>query len=436
MNFIFDDEVDTSIDTSIQPSIQPILWPLIIDWSWPDHQLFPAGLSAFPTASQPRLILSSDQIPDGQKKFFYPWEIRNEPKMSRKVIKLHKLVQKYLDKPSSRVLGLRPEEQDISQNNNQDIKEKQQIIKKKMLANFKHKGGLFFTEFNSRDLNYLFKLYDQTFFKGLITEILVNQAEMPDAIDISFKANGRLKKSAGQIKYKRTRGQRNQQQIKIEFSISKPLILNLFEDDQDSVLVNGILAEDKITVLQTVFEHEIVHLVLYLLDPNADQPINHKMKFRTLVKKIFGHTDYQHNLILPGSAKNRPIHTNDVKKGDRVSLLQEEKGKWSYTNPKYVVYKRGKRNIVITNVEKPDKCGDHRFLVPPNYLKVKNQNNQRNNQTKHKIGDIVNFCTDLDGKGLGGTVKKGIVTEKKGDKITIELDNGQKINTYSGFIYD
>ena len=148
-----------------------------------------------------------------------------------------------------------------------------------------------------RDLEFLFKLYDNYYFSG----------ELSENLNIILKYSNKMTKTAGLVRYSKRKSD-----IKIVFSY--PLIFQSYLKKPEGYIVNGIFCKNPVESLMRVLEHELSHLVEYILfgSTNCNKP-----QFIKIAYELFGHTENKHKIGLK-------IHDygniKQIKKGDKVSF--------------------------------------------------------------------------------------------------------------------
>ena len=150
---------------------------------------------------------------------------------------------------------------------------------------------------NLNDLEFLFRLYDNVYFSGNLGKNL----------NLSFKFSNKLTRSAGNVKYSKRKSE-----AKIAFSY--PLIFKSYLKKPEGYTVNGAFCKNPVEALMRVLEHELTHLVEFVLYgvSNCNDP-----QFLKMAYELFGHTKNKHLLGL--EIKNG-VEVNKFKKGDRVSF--------------------------------------------------------------------------------------------------------------------
>jgi len=163
-----------------------------------------------------------------------------------------------------------------------------------------------FTCISNGDLSLLFSLYDRHFFRGELTHALTS-----DGRAIYFRLSRRMTSSAGNIKFSRPIPGVEKHVI---LSISLPLLGQTFLDIKRPITVNGVSCRDRLEALQRVFEHELVHLVEFLLWGESSC---RRERFRDIAFRLFGHSGVSHRLV---TQLERAWKKYDVKVGDRVAF--------------------------------------------------------------------------------------------------------------------
>ncbi|MBP7563287.1 MAG: hypothetical protein KA886_05805 [Candidatus Cloacimonetes bacterium] len=151
-------------------------------------------------------------------------------------------------------------------------------------------------------INQLMYLYDSIFFDCY----LVKNLEI--AIDLSR----RMTRSAGITKFnRRTR------HFEIVFSI--PLLLHTFKENKGrSFDVNGLPCSSPAQALMRVMEHELVHVLEFVLKGNSSCS---KQDFRIIAWRLFGHTQTRHAITNENQAV---IKKSEFPVGQKVSFEYEQ----------------------------------------------------------------------------------------------------------------
>ena len=152
---------------------------------------------------------------------------------------------------------------------------------------------------------------DRLWFQGLIEKEIINTRHV-----INFKANEKLTSVAGRF---------GQQDGRLEIQMSKQILDNLFNDKIKRVEIGGIICSSLLKVFVIIMEHEITHLIIYLLKENpyikSIKKQHHSKAFKVFVYNMYHQLTVTHNLLFGDIDKYRQetkkaIETFDI--GDIV----------------------------------------------------------------------------------------------------------------------
>jgi hypothetical protein len=184
---------------------------------------------------------------------------------------------------------------------------------------------------SEKDLQLLFKLYDTIFlesyfrinFKGIL----------------KFKLSHQMTKSAGITKTSRNISVIALEKQQFEIKISLDFLFDYYKSIREKS-VGGIITNDPLDVLMLVFEHEICHVIEFLVFKFSSCK---KERFKTISNNIFGHKESYHKL----ATNSELIFTNyGLKPNDKVSFEYEEK------LLKGIIYRINKRATVMVEDKK------------------------------------------------------------------------------------
>lgn len=136
-------------------------------------------------------------------------------------------------------------------------------------------------------LNDLFTLYDRIFFLGEVSRIIAR-----DHIHVIFRYNTRLTKTGGYCK--------KTSSSSYEIDIASLVILETFQNGEESYSSNGLLCHDRLDCVMNIFEHELTHLIIGIVHGHVKgDPIykSHGSYFQQFVSAYFGHTAFKHSLL-------------------------------------------------------------------------------------------------------------------------------------------
>ena len=133
------------------------------------------------------------------------------------------------------------------------------------------------------DLNSLFYLYDSVFFGNKINDYMKSNNYV-----FNLTASSRLKSYAGLFK---ARIYRNTSKFSIEIAVK--LINKQFKVDKSPVYVGGLECIDRIELSQRILEHEISHLLEYIV---WNETGDNNKRFKDILSKLWGHKENWHRL--------------------------------------------------------------------------------------------------------------------------------------------
>lgn len=168
-----------------------------------------------------------------------------------------------------------------------------------------------FDAFHPRDLELLYRAYDEHFFDGSFSQTLAT-------IPLTFRLSRRLTSSAGTTTRRRRRDAARQIHVEYEICISSTLMFQTFRDVDRVVTTSGIECRDRVEALQRVFEHELIHLAEMLVWDNSQCAAP---RFQQITRSLFGHREHTHQLI---TQRERALAKFGLKVGDRVAFQIEQ----------------------------------------------------------------------------------------------------------------
>ncbi len=162
---------------------------------------------------------------------------------------------------------------------------------------------------DSDDLASLFDRYDQLFFDQTCKRRL---DELPASI--SFRVSSRMTRAGGRTT--RT-GSPGQAPLTFEIAVSSTLLFRTFADVQRPIAVAGITCNSRLEAMQRIFEHELIHLIEFLVWDNSSCA---GARFQDLARRFFGHNGVVHDLITP---QETAMKKYGIRRGDRVAFRFE-----------------------------------------------------------------------------------------------------------------
>lgn len=229
-----------------------------------------------------------------------------------------------------------------------DIEKNTKKIYNQILSESKHIDQGNFGIIGPSDLKHIFELYDLYFFNGFFYK---NYEEA-----ISFRLSKRMTKSAGKTEYMKQLGS-------FRISLSTTLIFQTFDDVMRNVVVSGIVCNDRLEATMRVLEHEIIHLIEFVLYGTSSCS---KPRFKRLSKNIFGHTGVTHRLVTQVERAHKKFN---LKVGDEVFFEYDKKTFHG------IIYRITKRATVMVRDPKGgflDSKGKRytKYYVPLDFLRL------------------------------------------------------------------
>lgn len=184
----------------------------------------------------------------------------------------------------------------------QQRKELQKVVEDEMTKRL----GKMFKTINDADLDYLFKRIDYLFCGNSLQTLVpqpIAKCMEPEYIRKSEGTLGSFELRTNTVR------------------INTKLLLESMENKVHEVC-NGVVCKTRVSVLLSVVEHEIVHMIV---SNSCWEMQSHGKNFMTIAKKIFGHTLYRHSLGREVSlVGDRVLTKQDLSIHERVSFKFKE----------------------------------------------------------------------------------------------------------------
>lgn len=189
---------------------------------------------------------------------------------------------------------------------------KQQTIGNRVLAGSKAMEIRNFHRVAKQDLERMAEAYDQQFFSGLCLPLARSHG-------LSFRLSSRMTRAGGKTTRTTFRGTRSKpSRTHYEIALSTSLLFQSFRKPGDSIRVCGHECYDRLTAMQRIVEHEMIHLCEMLSWVQSDCSAN---RFQTIAHNLFGHTEHRHELI---TQQERAAKEFNIRAGTRVEFPFEE----------------------------------------------------------------------------------------------------------------
>ncbi|MCA9141803.1 MAG: hypothetical protein KDB05_03415 [Planctomycetales bacterium] len=181
-------------------------------------------------------------------------------------------------------------------------------IYEEMLRRSTHLGTGNFKSLSADDVEQLFDLYDERFFNGGCRKTL-------GGAPLSFRLSKRMTQAAGKATRLRQRDRRSKEvTTEYEIAISTTLLFQTFHDIDRPIVMSGIACRDRLEALQRILEHEVVHLIEFMI---WEQSSCSAPRFQSVANRFFSHTEHTHQLITP---RERAFAKFGVRAGSRVAF--------------------------------------------------------------------------------------------------------------------
>ncbi|AYV75196.1 MAG: hypothetical protein Terrestrivirus1_70 [Terrestrivirus sp.] len=264
-----------------------------------------------------------------------------------------------------------------------------------------------------------FNAIDTIFFNRTITE-KINK----DNYILAFDFTNKLKKRAGQFVY-------SYQTPKLRIDVSKIILDEIFKDDIKVVEIGGVKLRDLNDVLVNIMQHEMLHLILFLLRNHPlianDKKVSsgHTKIFKILAKNIFGHVRVTHDLLKGDIEKFNESNAQakvNINIGDSVKCTIVNKNNKNNKIFEGKIVKIGSKYVVVkttTNL--------FRSCYPKDITIIEKTADEHLEETIKKTL-IVNSVVDIN---INGVPMKLKILEKKSNVVkVIDLNTNKHLNFY------
>lgn len=233
------------------------------------------------------------------------------------------------------------------------IDEKRNIIKQLLFEKSENISGVNFAQISNDDLYLLYHLYDEIFLNSWFKKNFKGK--------IIFKLSKQLTRAAGNTTTKKHIEKINPEDVEFQIKISLNHLMNFHKVERDKY-VGGIKAENNLDSLMLVFEHELCHVLEFLICYKSNCK---REPYKNLINNLFGHIESTHNLV---TNKELCLTEYGFKIGDNVKF--EFKGK-QLTGKINKINKRATVMSPSTHGNYVDNKGQHyvKFYIPLDHLK-------------------------------------------------------------------
>lgn len=189
----------------------------------------------------------------------------------------------------------------------------QEIIGQRVLASSVAMDNKNFQRVGKQDLETMAEAYDRQFFKGLCLPLAKSHG-------LSFRLSSRMTRAGGKTTRTTYRGTRTRPgKTHFEIALSTSLLFQSFREPGDTIRVCGYECPDRLTAMQRIVEHEMVHLSEMLAWIQSDCSAG---RFQSIARNMFGHTEHRHELI---TQQERAAKEFNIRAGTLVAFPYEGK---------------------------------------------------------------------------------------------------------------
>ncbi len=194
-----------------------------------------------------------------------------------------------------------------------DRSDRQKGIADQVLSRSKVMQRRNFQSVSRQDLELMTYLYDSAFLEGLALPLA-------ESYGLSFRLSSRMTRAGGKTTrttYPSAPGRPSRTHY--EIALSTTLLFQSFRESDDRIRVCGYDCPDRLTAMQRIVEHELIHLCEMLVWIQSDCAAN---RFQTIARNLFGHTEHRHELI---TQQERALKDFNIRAGSRVAFRFEGK---------------------------------------------------------------------------------------------------------------
>jgi hypothetical protein len=209
-----------------------------------------------------------------------------------------------------------------------------------------------FTVITPGDLSRMFERYDQTFFDGFLRREVARTARGR----LNFRLAPRMTRAGGKTFRIGRRGD-----LRYEIAISTRLLFLSFDDVSRPTSVCGVLCTDRLSALQRIMEHEMLHLLEFLVWNQSSCAAG---RFKTMARNLFAHGASTHDLVTPAERAKARL---DLRIGEEVIFEFEGRsfrGMLNRVNRRATVLVESPAGVRYTNGKRYEK-----FYIPLGMLK-------------------------------------------------------------------
>lgn len=170
-----------------------------------------------------------------------------------------------------------------------------------------------FTAVTLHDLEHMADLYDEKVFGGALLG-------MARKFGLKFRWSRRMTSAGGKTtRFLHPPSFGRDHRTSYEITLSSTLLFQTFQDETRPVKVCGRVCRDRLSAMQRILEHELIHLLEMLVWTDSNCAAS---RFQGITRHLFSHTEHRHELI---TQRERASQQFNVKLGTRVRFDFEGK---------------------------------------------------------------------------------------------------------------
>ncbi len=206
--------------------------------------------------------------------------------------------------PARVILGLEPSGEEIAR--------RHAAVRTALLETSPHLRTPGLEKLEAGDLESLVRRYDEHCFAGGLGELLREATPAP----LELRLSRRMTSVGGATRMRRRarRDGRRGEYDSYEIAVSSVLLFQSFADVDRSIVVSGVECADRLAALQRIVEHELVHLIEFLVWGRSSCA---RKQFQRIARNVFGHTAASHQLV---TQRERALVRHGVRVGDWVEF--------------------------------------------------------------------------------------------------------------------
>ena len=192
----------------------------------------------------------------------------------------------------------------------EDIKGRRLTISSQIKAQYDHLRGSSIEKLSVGDLELLLQLYDEVFFNNWFKDSFKGK--------LMLSLSKRMTRSAGMTIYPKINSKLKEEDLKLEIRIGVDFFFH-YDRVKSSKAVCGLETESSLEALQLVFEHELCHVLEFILYKKSSCKAQ---RFKTIANNVFGHRGSYHGLP---TYRQIAVQEQNVRIGDLVAFSWEGK---------------------------------------------------------------------------------------------------------------